>query len=104
MAHTCTKQCLKCLRDIRANNFAKHSKTCSGPRVKKIRGIDFDPNCGYANGSRTAWNKGLDKTKNDSILKASETLKNRYKSKELKPSGYCSEEWIASGKSADAVS
>lgn len=56
--------CNKCDRDISVNNYNKHIITCSGIKKKKIRGIDFDPNFGYKDGSRTAWNKGL-KTKPD---------------------------------------
>lgn len=57
MKISCTK-CDKCLREIRNNNFARHTQSCSGPIIKKIRGIDFDPNWGYKDGSRTVWNKG----------------------------------------------
>ena len=51
--------CYKCEREITANNFRKHSESCKGPKVKKIRGEDFDPNVGYKDGSRKAWNKGM---------------------------------------------
>ena len=50
--------CDKCGKNITNNNFKKHVESCS-PKIKKIRGIDFDPNWGYVAGTRTAWNKGL---------------------------------------------
>ena len=56
-----TTSCIKCFRNIKNNNWARHDRSCDGPIIKKIRGIDFDPNFGYKNGSRTAWNKGLTK-------------------------------------------
>jgi hypothetical protein len=96
MAHAHTKHCSKCSRDIRVNNFARHIQACSGLRIKKIRGIDFDPNAGYKDGSRSAWNKGLDKEHNRSLAKAAETLRKRYGVGELKPVGCCSREWLAS--------
>ena len=52
------KQCNLCNRDIIVNNYSRHVNACGKEKIKKIRGIDFDPNIGYANGSRVAWNKG----------------------------------------------
>ncbi|QMP83858.1 MAG: hypothetical protein [Caudoviricetes sp.] len=52
-------RCEKCERDISASNIAKHTVVCQGKKIKKIRGVDFDPNWGYKEGIRTAWNKGL---------------------------------------------
>lgn len=51
--------CYKCEREITTNNFRKHSESCKGVKIKKIRGVDFDPNIGYKNGTREAWNKGM---------------------------------------------
>jgi Zn finger protein HypA/HybF involved in hydrogenase expression len=51
--------CDKCQREITSNNFDRHYDACIGPVQKKIRGIDFDPNLGYKDGSRQAWNKGI---------------------------------------------
>ena len=54
--------CDKCNREFRNCGFANHYPKCKGPKLaKKIRGVDFDPNQGYKDGSRTAWNKGLTK-------------------------------------------
>lgn len=54
--------CDKCNREFRNCGFANHYPKCKGPKLaKKIRGVDFDPNRGYKDGSRTAWNKGLTK-------------------------------------------
>jgi len=63
MAHKITKHCEKCDCDFRVNNFAKHQQACTGPKVKKIRGIDFDPNHGYKDGTRKAWNKKPEKVR-----------------------------------------
>lgn len=60
MATKRTNHCEKCNRDITLNNWTKHETSCIGPKVKKIRGIDFDPNHGFKTGTRQAWNKGLD--------------------------------------------
>ena len=51
--------CTTCNKFITNNNFKKHFSSCQGIKIKKIRGIDYDPNFGYTNKSRTAWNKGL---------------------------------------------
>jgi len=51
--------CEKCNIEISKSNFKKHDLSCDGPKIKKIRGIDFDPNHGYKNGTRKAWNFGL---------------------------------------------
>lgn len=49
-------ECSKCHRHISASNYQRHTKTCTGP--KKVRGIDFDPNAGFKDGTRIQWNKG----------------------------------------------
>lgn len=51
--------CNKCSIYISKPNFNKHENVCSGPKIKKIRGVDFDPNWGFVSGNRKAWNKGL---------------------------------------------
>jgi Zn finger protein HypA/HybF involved in hydrogenase expression len=51
--------CEKCEREISRSNYEKHTSSCKGRVVKKIRGIDFDPNWGFKEGVRSAWNKGL---------------------------------------------
>lgn len=38
-------------------------------------GINFDPNKGYAEGTRHAWNKGMTKYTNPSVAKMAESLK-----------------------------
>lgn len=58
MAHTVTKHCDKCNLEFRANVYDRHFKSCSPPKKKKIRGVDFDPNAGFKDGTRVAWNKG----------------------------------------------
>ena len=68
-------QCLKCNREISLSNFDKHTNSCSGPKIKKIRGVDFDPNHGYKDGTRKGWNKGLTKETSESVRKYSEKLK-----------------------------
>lgn len=52
--------CDKCNRVFRNCGYANHYPKCIGPKpMKKIRGVDYDPNHGYKDGSRSAWNKGL---------------------------------------------
>ena len=51
--------CEICRKQISKNNYNRHVKSCIGITAPKIRGVDFDPNVGYKNGMRTAWNKGL---------------------------------------------
>jgi very-short-patch-repair endonuclease len=53
--------CEKCKRYISLSNFKKHFNACLGPKRKKLRGVDFDPNRGYKDGTRKAWNKGRTK-------------------------------------------
>lgn len=59
MACKITQHCDRCSREITQNNFARHSAVCKGAKAKKIRGLDFDPNSGYKDGTRVAWNKGI---------------------------------------------
>lgn len=51
--------CSICNKAISNNNIRKHILSCRGDVVKKIRGVDFDPNWGYAAGIRKSWNAGL---------------------------------------------
>ncbi len=48
-------------------------------------GKDHDPNKGYKDGNRIAWNKGLTMKENPSIQQASETFKKRIKSGNIIP-------------------
>lgn len=57
-------KCDKCDRDISVNNFMRHHNTCTGKKTKKIRGIDYDPNHGFTDGTRKQWNSGV-RTKPD---------------------------------------
>jgi len=75
--------CSKCDRLISKSNFSRHVNSCKGKRIPKVRGIDFDPNRGYLNKGRTAWNKGLTKETNNSIAKASKILKNKWETGEI---------------------
>lgn len=68
-------KCEKCNIDIGSTAFTRHIKSCLGPkRPKKIRGIDYDPNSGYKNGTREAWNKGLTKETNKIVKQMGETI------------------------------
>ena len=54
-----TTLCSICNKYISNNNIQKHALTCNGTKIKKIRGVDYDPNWGYAAGTRKSWNTGL---------------------------------------------
>ena len=60
---TTKKCCEKCNNEISLFAYKRHYNSCTGnydsTKVKKVRGIDYDPNRGYRDGTRTAWNKGL---------------------------------------------
>ena len=63
-------ECSFCGLFITNNNIALHISSHLNPKSKlhkpkKIRGIDFDPNKGFNDGSRSAWNKGLTKDSNE---------------------------------------
>lgn len=83
-----TLECPNCKKQISKSNHTKHVKACSGIRIKKIRGIDYDPGRGYKDGSRHAWNKGLTKTTNQIVASHAAALSARYEKGDLKPSGY----------------
>jgi very-short-patch-repair endonuclease len=82
MKRTC-KECEKCKREISYSNFQRHIDSCKGPKIKKIRGIDYDPNSGYINGSREPWNKDKTKKSDCRIAKGAETFKRRYANNEF---------------------
>lgn len=48
-----------------------------------MRGIDFDPNSGYQDGSRVAWNKGKTKHDSISIAKGAARFKERLRNGEI---------------------
>jgi hypothetical protein len=91
VVNTLTKLCEVCGRNITTNNFERHIVSCGVKKPpkqeKKIRGIDFDPNWGYANGTRVAWNKGLTKETNEILLQQSEVRKREYRAGIRKLSG-----------------
>lgn len=66
----CGKECKK--SGIKVHIWKKHGE-----------GVNHDPNIGYKNGNRVAWNKGLTKDTNESIRKFSESRKEKYKTGEL---------------------
>lgn len=78
MSHNKTTLCHKCNREIRNNNVKKHIVKCVGPKIKKIRGVDFDPAYGYKNGTRKAWNYGLSKETDDRVAKHAKHLSDTY--------------------------
>lgn len=49
--------CTNCNRQISLSNFNRHSKSCEGIKFPKNRGIDYDPNIGYKNGTRKGINQ-----------------------------------------------
>ena len=50
-------QCSTCFKLISASNHTRHETVCVGLRTKKIRGVDYDPNAGYATGARVGKNQ-----------------------------------------------
>lgn len=48
-----------------------------GPHKWRVHGpgVDFDPNKGYAEGTREAWNKGMTKYSNPSVARMAKSLK-----------------------------
>ena len=76
-------ECEKCQQEISCSNFQRHSDSCKGPKIKKIRGVDYDPNSGYIDGSRKVWNKDKTKKSDSRIAKAAETFKRRYANNEF---------------------
>lgn len=82
------KQCSTCLKEVTANNYKKHVLSCEAIKPPKIRGVDFDPNWGYKDGSRIVWNKGLNKQTSEAVLRQSEKLKQSFQDGTRKPSGF----------------
>lgn len=80
-------QCIKCNRNISLSNYNKHTISCKGIKVKKVRGVDFDPNIGFKNGTRKAWNYGLTKETDKRIKKYGSTCSKKFKKGETIPSG-----------------
>jgi very-short-patch-repair endonuclease len=79
------KLCDKCGRSISWSNFNGHYKACSGVKKKKVRGVDFDPNIGFKNGTRKAWNKDRTKETDERIKKQGEQISRTTKGREGKP-------------------
>ena len=90
--------CNKCNKEVTNNNFAKHHNSCVGIKRKKIRGIDFDPNWGYATGCRVAWNKGQTESTDERV--ALNAIAVREAKKLLPPSGCFA--WTTEQRSANA--
>ena len=49
--------CSSCSRMISLTNHKRHEAVCDGPKVKKVRGVDYDPNAGYGSGTRVGKNQ-----------------------------------------------
>ena len=80
-------RCSKCDREITSNNYDRHFSACIGPTTKKVRGIDFDPNHGYKDGSRQAWNKGIKIGTNESLVEHYNALRRITDTTEMKSRG-----------------
>ena len=80
-------RCDKCDREITSNNFERHYDACIGPVKKKVRGIDFDPNHGFKNGTRQAWNKGIKVGPNESLKEHYDQIRKTIDTKDLKCRG-----------------
>lgn len=65
--------CPVCQHEISVNNYDRHVLACQNTTKPKVRGIDYDPNHGFKNGTRSAWNKGL--TKEDDARIMTQSLK-----------------------------
>lgn len=50
------KLCSKCNVEISKSNYNRHIESCKGVVIKKIRGIDYDPNVGYKENNRQGTN------------------------------------------------
>ena len=62
-------QCDICGHLFSIKGIGPHKWRMHGP------GINFDPNRGYAEGNRKAWNKGMTKDSNPSVAKMAKSLK-----------------------------
>jgi hypothetical protein len=67
-------KCDLCGVEITKNNFTRHRENCIGPKTDSPY-----------KGNRGGWNRGLSKDSNDSLAKASKTLKDRISRGEYKP-------------------
>ena len=80
------KHCDKCNKDFSLSNYNKHYASCSGVKIKKIRGIDYDPNARFKNPlykSHPAWNKGLTKETSERVAQIVTTFKSRVASGDI---------------------
>jgi very-short-patch-repair endonuclease len=78
--------CEKCNREISLSNFSKHVLSCKGLRIKKIRGVDYDPNSRFKDPnfvSSFAWNKGLTKESSSKVAQIVNTFKSKIASGEI---------------------
>jgi very-short-patch-repair endonuclease len=78
--------CDKCNKEISLSNFDRHYGSCKGPRVKKIRGIDYDPNARFKDHSYdrpSAWNKGLNKDTSEIVAQIGKTYSDKVKSGDI---------------------
>jgi len=81
------KLCPSCEKEVTINNYEKHYLSCQNKKPPKVRGIDFDPNWGYKDGSRVVWNKGLNKATSEAVAEQSLKQKLSYSEGKRKPSG-----------------
>jgi very-short-patch-repair endonuclease len=78
--------CDNCGSEICSRNFSKHKKACLKPKApKKIRGVDYDPARGYKDGTRQAWNIGLNKENDPRIKSMGEKISESISGKKRKP-------------------
>lgn len=95
------KLCDNCQREISSSNYQRHIIACNRPkRIPKIRGIDFDPNIGYSDVSRVAWNKGLSKKNDERLAKASLTLRTNLANGNAKKRNWSEEQKLLSSERA----
>lgn len=73
--------CPHCGKEYSKNGIGTHIW-----RNHTEKGKEFDPNKGYKTKDRKAWNKGLSKETDERVRLYVETLKGRYKNKEIIPS------------------
>ena len=65
--------CEKCNKAFSRSNIGRHLIACKPLKVPKVRGIDFDPNIGFKNGTRTIWNTGLSKDTDERVKQNAES-------------------------------
>lgn len=71
--------CEVCKKEFSKNGIGSHIW-----RMHTEAGKNLNPNKGFEDGTRQIWNKGLNKSNNESLKLASDKLKQRYESGELK--------------------